>query len=69
MIDYLRTSADQFDPALIDQYMNLAREYSMEDDWNSAEQAVLSASESSDKIIARFAPDPGAEAEHGRRGD
>ncbi len=64
MIDYLRTSADQFDPALIDQYMNLAREYSMEDDWNSAEQAVLSASESSDKIIARFAPDPGAEAEH-----
>jgi hypothetical protein len=62
-IDYLRTS-DELHPALIDQYMNLAREYSMENDWNSAEQAVLSASASGDKIIARLAPDPGAEAEH-----
>jgi hypothetical protein len=51
-------------PALIEQYMNLAREYSIQDDWNRAEQAVLSASESSDKIITRLAPDRGAEAEH-----
>jgi tetratricopeptide (TPR) repeat protein len=64
MIDFLRTSPGQFDPALIDQYMNLAREYSLENDWNSAEQAALSASESSDRIIARLAPEPGAEAEH-----
>jgi tetratricopeptide (TPR) repeat protein len=63
MIDYLRAS-DELNPALIEQYMNLAREYSIQDDWNRAEQAVLSASESSDKIITRLAPDRGAEAEH-----
>jgi hypothetical protein len=63
MIDDLRASQDQFDPALIEEYMNLAREYSLEDDWNSAERAIRSASEFSDQIIARFAPDPSADAE------
>jgi hypothetical protein len=63
MIDYLRTSADAYDPALTAQYMNLARTYSLENDWKAAEQATLLASESCDNTISHFGHDTGSDAE------
>jgi len=63
MIDDIRSSSDEYDPALATQYANLAYANSLQNDWDDTEQALYSTSSVCDKIIDRFARDPSTEAE------
>ncbi len=54
MIQYLRASADPYDPLLTAKYLELVQTYSRENDWTDAEQYLLLAWGECDKRIAHF---------------
>ena len=41
LIDRLQSSADEYDPAIIQVYMQLAETYQMQKDWEHLEQTLL----------------------------
>jgi hypothetical protein len=57
MIDYLRASADDFDKAFSDAYLNLASTYAEAKDWRGFERALGLAIDSCDRTLAHFSAD------------
>lgn len=54
LIDRLQSSADEYDPAIIQVYMQLAETYQMQKDWEHLEQTLLTSIALCDKLIARY---------------
>jgi tetratricopeptide (TPR) repeat protein len=61
LIDRLQSSADEYDPAIIQVYMQLAQTYQMQRDWEHLEQTLLTSIALCDKMIAHYGgrPDSG----------
>ena len=55
LIDRIQSSADEYDPAIIQVYMQLAETYQMQKDWEHLEQTLLTSSALCDKLIAHYA--------------
>jgi tetratricopeptide (TPR) repeat protein len=58
LIDRLQSSADEYDPAIIQVYMQLAQTYQMQRDWEHLEQTLLTSIALCDKMIAHYAGRP-----------
>ncbi len=58
LIDRLQSSADEYDPAIIQVYMQLAETYQMQRDWGHLEQTLLTSIALCDKLIAHYAGRP-----------
>lgn len=54
MIDYLKSSADDYDKALSDEYVNLANIYASAKDWQGSELALVSAINACDRTLAHY---------------
>jgi hypothetical protein len=53
-IDFLKTSADDYDQAFVRAYMGLATIYGEEGDWHGVEAALIQATDACDTIHAHF---------------
>jgi hypothetical protein len=62
MIDFLRMSGDEYDPALTAKYLEISESYSQENDWYAAEPNLQLASGLCDRRIAHLSGLDGAEA-------
>lgn len=63
MIDDLRAISNEYDPALVAQYMSLAYATSQKPDWDATEQALYTASNLCDKTIEHYAHESSTEAD------
>jgi hypothetical protein len=57
MIDYLKSSADDYDKAFSEEYVNLANIYASAKDWQGSEQALVSAIDACDRTLAHYSLD------------
>jgi hypothetical protein len=57
MIEYLKASADDYDPAFGDSYTDLGYAYFEAKDWHGSEQSLASAIESFDRTLAHYSSD------------
>jgi hypothetical protein len=54
-LEYLQAAGDEYDPRIVQQYMELAQTYQLERDWEQLEQTINTAVPVCDKIIAHSA--------------
>ncbi len=56
LIDYLKRTADDYDKALSDEYMNLGHNRSDAQDWQGSAEALTSAIDAADRTLEHYSP-------------